>query len=972
MHSLMLRLLPALVALFGMAVNAAAEVVVPRLSVMPTDTAAHKVDLGGEWRFVTVLPEGEVADFTIFSEAPVIEVPGEWVMQGFEVKKGDTAGYGRRFTVPAGWQGQRVKLRCNGIFSESEIYVNGKKVRKHTGGFTPFETDVTDYVRTGTDNELVVAVRSDGTAASASNASNYAAHDIGGILRDIYLFALPEENLAMLHVSTDLDSTYTDATLRADIEVANEGARTLDDGMLRLKLLSPQGRVVAERAVRLPAIGGGTVHAQRVEMAVKAPMKWDPEHPNLYRLQCNVVKGGQTVMTAQRRVGFRSIKTEGNQLLVNGRVVKLRGVCRHEVMPSRGRSLTGDIWRQDVDIFRRGNVNYIRTSHYPPDEALLEACDELGMFVEEEAPLCWAHQTAVPEEEHYDVLVNQHVEMVNRDRSHPSVLMWSMGNESLNFKEYFLKAAETVAEMDPTRPRIFSQWSPDADEGMLEIGNHHYPGPEGPARYRNATRPIVFDEYCHLNAYNRLELSADPGLRNMWGPMLDRMFSDMYHSQGVLGGAIWVGIDDTFFLPGETERAVGYGTWGTIDGWRREKPEYWGMKKAYSPVRLSLAGNGVTDGGIELLAENRHMSADLDECVIRWRAGGREGEQRASMAPGERGTVRLDIPAGTDVSEGIEVSVIGSRGFEIDRYHFRPLPSMAEDADGRKVDSRKIKTRRDASGVAIAVGEGGCWIVDATTGGLKYTDGDDELLWFTPSLMVLPLNGEGEGIQMVGKGQTFTPYNPVCGHWVAESIASGGEGPSVRVKGEYDEAEGEYVYHFASDGSVEVSYDFHMKCDVSPRQVGIVFEVPGGFDHLSWRRKGYWNYYPEGHIGAPEGSAVAFDSSRPVSGLAGPSAEPEWEWAYDQTASGSNVFRSTKENIYEATLGNGGGKKVTVKSDGRQHFRSWLEGGKVKFLVADYVNGGSDTYLTPHAAKEYRPLKAGDRITGTVRISAGR
>ena len=265
-----------------------------------------------------------------------------------------------------------------------------------------------------------------------------------------------------------------------------------------------------------------------------------------------------------RRVGFRQIEVRGNQVFVNNHPIKLRGACHHEVMPLRGRSVNNDMWRRDVELFREGNVNYLRTSHYPPDEALLEACDELGMFVEVEAPFCWAHEAKVPDALRQDILVNQHLAMVNLNRSHPSVLMWSMGNESNLYAEYFKEAAGLVKQIDPTRPRIFSQWGPDADQGELEVTNHHYPGPEGPDKYRNYSRPVVFDEFCHLNAYNRLELAADPGLRNMWGVLLDRMWNAMYHSQGVLGGAIWAGIDDTFFLPGE--RAVGYGTWGPIDG----------------------------------------------------------------------------------------------------------------------------------------------------------------------------------------------------------------------------------------------------------------------------------------------------------------------------------------------------------------------------------------------------------------------
>ena len=546
-----------------------AEIVVPRLSPLPRQVEKERVPLAGTWTF---------------NGKHNIEVPGEWVMQGFEVEKGKEALYERTFNIPARWEGQRVKLRCNGIYSESRICINGKEVDSHLGGFTAFELDVTDFVQIGKTNKMAVYVRSESIADSTSSASQYAVHPLGGITRDLYLFALPETNLSMFHVATVFDSAYVDAKLKTEVEITNESATSKSGLSLHFVLKDAQGKEVAlkQPTHSLQSLAGGASEKVMLSFDVAHPQKWDTEHPYLYTLTCQLKDGKKVLHESVRRVGFRQIEVRGNQMYINNMPIKLRGVCRHEVMPLRGRSVNGDMWRKDVELFRRGNVNYIRTSHYPPDEALLEACDELGMLVEVEAPFCWAHNTNVPEERHEAVLVNQHVEMVNLNRSHPSVLMWSLGNESLKYAEYFKKAGEVVKQLDPTRPRIFSQWGPDADNGELEVTNHHYPGPSGPDTYRNSKRPVTFDEYCHLNAYNRFELAADPGLRNAWGALLDKMWNDMYHSQGVLGGAIWVGIDDTFFLP--DGKTVGYGTWGVIDGWRREKPEYWNMKAESKPT----------------------------------------------------------------------------------------------------------------------------------------------------------------------------------------------------------------------------------------------------------------------------------------------------------------------------------------------------------------------------------------------------
>lgn len=940
----------------------------PRLTPPTADMKRWRLDLNGKWLFHPAPP----ASFWTQSDKKdwkSINVPAEWVMEGFEVEKDKAAGYSRTFRVPSAWRDMRVRLRCNAVYSDSRVYINGRMAGKHLGGMTAFELDVTDLVRPGEENRIDLAVISEGPANATSSAAQYAVHPLGGITRDIYLTALPETHFSLFHVSTTFDKDYTDAVLKAEVAITNESKAALNGAQLVFELKDAEGQTVLAPVTRPTGrIASGADGLSVQTFDIKNPRKWDSEHPYLYTLSCKLVAGGKTVTETVRRVGFRQIEVRGNQVFVNNMPIKLRGACHHEVMPRRGRSMNDDQWRKDVEIFRRGNVNYLRTSHYPPDERLLEAADELGMFVEVEAPFCWAHNApAVPDSLWNDIFVNQHLEMVSLNRSHPSVLIWSMGNESLKWKELFTRAADTVKVVDPTRPRIFSQWSPDADEGALEITNHHYPGPSGPDTYRNSKRPVTFDEFCHLNAYNRLELAADPGVRNLWGDLLDAMWTRMYYSQGVLGGAIWAGIDDTFFLPPDM-RAVGYGTWGPIDGWRREKPEYWGMKKAFSPVKIKLKGNAAADGTLRFDVENRHNFTDLSECSLAWRAGRAQGKVEITLAPRKNGSFTIELPEEARREQTVELHVTGGRGFEIDVYRFQILPLAKKDEPaGRKVEQT---IRETAEAIEITAGDRRFSI--SKRNGLLSTErkGKSELK-DVPSLMVIPLNGYGEGIQMVGRDQNFTPFNPVCEDWLASSVSysTGTEGTDITVKGAYKEAEGQFVYHIDATGGLTVDYDFRMKQDISPRQFGLRFTLPASYTHLAWKRRGYWNVYPEEHIGALEGKAEAFDRSLPVSGIAGPHDKPSKSWIYDQTAAGSNNFRSTKTGIEWAELSGKGDEMLRVNSDGTQHTRTWIDGECIRLLVADYNNAGSEGYLQPHAAVDQKPLKRGDTIKGRIRLT---
>ena len=941
-------------------------VAMPRLSPRPITVAGvskTSVDLAGSWRFNPAPSAGfEMANDASGAGWADIQVPGEWVMQGFKVAPGKAAGYRHTFSVPKDWNGNRIKLRCDGIYSDAAVFINGKQAGRHLGGFTPFELDVTDLVNSGCENTISVAVANESFADKLASGSRYASHPLGGITRKIRLFVLPEVNLSELHLATKFDKEFHDATLEVETEAANQGVANLKDLHVAMSLVAPDGKAVPMVPNRLAMEG----LKGRASIPVAAAFKWDNEHPRLYELTATLKAGDRVLETVKQRFGFRQVEVRGNQMFVNNVPMKLHGVCRHEVHPLLGRSLTPEFWRKDAELFREGNCNFIRTSHYPPAEEFIEACDELGLFVEVEAPFCWAHDTPLTRSQIPDLMTRQELEMLEFYRNHPSITHWSLGNESGHWGDYFLPAAKLLRRLDPTHSLNFSQWAPNADGEFCDIGNHHYPGLGGPNQYAAAPRPITFDEYCHLNSYNRRELATDPGLRDLWGQGLELMWDKMRKSQGCLGGSIWAAIDDTFFLPGG--ETVGFGTWGAIDGWRRPKPEFWHMKKVYSPLRLR--STSVSAGKpVRLTVENRHDFTNLSELRFEWKLGKQSGVAKTSAAPGASGT--LEIPVRGD-GLLLELKAISPRGFIEDVWQ------VALGADPRVAPpvplNKPAPVRLEKTANAFVIrGSMYAATVNAKTGGLQATGSNGKAsLVGGPDLLLLPVNGDNcGGIQMSGSERDVALFTEACHDWKAASVTARttGAGVEVRVEGEYSEAKGAYTLLFGNDGVVALRYAFTVtekgRCD--PRQIGVVFGLPADFQTLEWRRKAHWSAYPQDHIGRPQGAATAFVSGVPLSGLAGPRATPKWSWSADGNQYGTNDFRSTKMNILEATLHSAAGNGVRVLSDGSQHVRSWVDGGAVRMLIADYTNEGAPPFFTEHVTP-HRPLNPGITVEGVVRL----
>jgi hypothetical protein len=950
-----------------------------QLSPRPVVVAGAKelqVNLGGRWRFNASAPN----DFWKLGSSTSaglsdIEVPGEWVMQGFEAPNDVAVGYRRGFKVPADWREGRVKLRCDGVYSDGRVWINGKEAGGHIGGFTPFELEVTELINFEGGNVIALAVKNESLADKLASGTYYANHKLGGITRKICLFTVPTLNIATFDVATTFDKKFRDATVEVTLETANEGKEDIENAVVQFRLRDGDGKEVKIKPnkLKIASLKAGQTIKQSAKISVKAPKKWDAEHPNLYVLSCELKSGGKSLETVERRFGFRQVEIRGRQLFVNNRPVKLHGVCRHETHPLRGRSLTPEICRKDAELFRNANVNFVRTSHYPPSEEFLDACDELGIFVEDEAPFCWAFrwdESKKNDPNYSEPIVRQTLEMVQRDRNHPCVIIWSAANES-NWGTNFECSAEAIRRADASRPRIFSY------SHKLEIMSHHYPGVEISDELSTLEGPVLFDEYMHLNCYNRDELVTDPGVREDWGRAFVRVWEKMNTAKACVGGSIWAGIDDIFYLP--SGKATGYGPWGPLDGWRRAKPEYWHVKKAYSPVQVLTKTIAVPKAGkpIKLEVENRYDFTNLNEVSIEWKAGPESGRVKADIAPRKKGTISIPVKScGLDGRE-LSLEFLSPRGFVIDSYLLpiggikTTMPAASKPASG------KLELAASDADYTIK-SERFTWVFDRKSGQIRSGEIDGHKVFEGgPVLMVLPF---GKGRCEPNYSDDTAAFNPTCSQWRAEEIIAkeSAEGVEVLVKGQYKEASGDYKMLVNKAGQLIVSYMFTYQQEPEPtqhmwnnepdapsyRQMGIVLDFPKSADTLSWERKALWNVYPEDHIGRASGEAKAFRSGK------GPQkqthTEPSWPWSLDENAMGTNDFRSTKRNILWSALKDDEGYGVLVRSDGRQSTRSYVDGDRVRMLVAGYSTGGRDSTSFGHLGDERRILEKGSVFEDTV------
>ncbi|MBT3244972.1 MAG: glycoside hydrolase family 2 [Bacteroidetes bacterium] len=932
------------------------------------------ISLNGTWDFNPAPPESfwKKTRISKLNWQP-IEVPGEWAMQGYNVAPDSDAAYAKTIMIPKDWKGNRVMLKCDGVYSLARIYCNGKEIGRHEGGFTPFEFDLSKAVKFGKENTLLLSVQNESLADTLASATQYAAHQLGGISRKIEIFTVPETHLAWCHIETDLDESNQDAMLKVMLRLDNVWGKTITEPKISVSLspLSFSGETIS-KSWSFSAMKKGDTHDKLLTLPVNKPVKWDPEHPELYQVNIVVKSDGEIIEKTSHTIGFREIVVAGNQVFVNGKPIKLRGVNRHEVHPTRGRSLSITEWRADAQLFKEANVNYIRTSHYPPAEEFIALCDSIGLFVELEAPMCWighgANATWRKENPHdlrFRSLIRQQAfETVAHYRNHPSIIIWSMANESA-WGPIWEELLDDINLIDPTRPVSFHDQAyggfNNHGSTNTQIANIHYPGPGGPAVAWKFDRPLLFGEYAHLNTYNRQEIVTDPGVRDAWGRGLESMWENMYYSKGCLGGAIWSGVDDVFYLPDGT--AVGYGEWGPIDGWRRPKPEYWHLKKIYSPVKIVARKLDRPEIGKPIIVpiENRQLFSDINELTIKWTIGHQYGTATMNLAPGNSGLLHVwpgKEPAGGEV---LDLSFVSPYGIELDHYRLPFQGSEQIQESLQKMLTPELHVLERKASVLMGDTE---WVFDAPSGKLRSVDKlHNIIINGGPELFMVPLK---TGPCNTEHSLHIEVLNEPCHNWKGTISGTGKENGIVYidVEGSYDEADLKLRYNFDQTARVSIDYEIIPHADISPRQLGLVFSMPSEFNQLDWIREGQWTVYPENHIGRTKGTAIPFPKGMLASEDFGD--KPVWTWEEETHSMGSNDFRATRDRLYQASLIDEDGHGIRMFSDGTGAFRAFLQNDNIYFLGASFSTAGGDLFFSSHLASERQPLKKGETRKGTL------
>ena len=609
--------------------------------ILPVTDHTMTRSLNGEWALKVI--EG-TADT---DEVPAqdgswgkIPVPGCWEAYGYCKPSYDKAnpltGYYRTtFSVPTEWKGKRIVLRLDGVLYGYDLWINGKKAGSWRSGYNTALFDITPYInKKRGSQELAMKVITRFPGSDFDYNDDWAP---SGIFRDVTLMAVPETHLSDLTIHAKLSGEVS-----VDTEIANAKKGTT----VKHEIYDMQGNMVGTSKVDNPQL-------------------WTAETPYLYTLRTMLMQKKDTLQVFTNRFGFRETTIEGNVLKLNGKSIKLRGVTCHSTDPVTVKVINEESILRDMKLMKEASVNYIRTSHYPREPRFYELADSLGFYVIDEVPFGFGDKL-LSDTAYYPVLQQRAQATIRRDKNHPSVIIWSLGNEN-PLTDICIRLGEYVSsELDPSRPycypqvgsyfrRFFEGENAKGFPSKAPIYSPHYPTTGQIAGfYQHRDRPVIFTEYCHT-----LGISLEDH---------DRQWEIIQRTPGIAGGSVWEWVDQGMPFKDSLDNRYGYeekvftsdnggfemygnkGTDGLLYADRTPLPNYYELRRNYARAFVSsLKGNVLT-------IVNRYDFLNLkDNVTFRWtltcdRDTVRTGAFTIDCAPHDSATYRMELPEQTGLS----------------------------------------------------------------------------------------------------------------------------------------------------------------------------------------------------------------------------------------------------------------------------------------------------------------------------------
>ncbi|OSP40248.1 beta-galactosidase [Streptomyces sp. 13-12-16] len=530
----------------------------------------YRQSLDGTWKFAYAdRPEDRDADFhrtdTDDADWDTIPVPSVWQLHGHDfpvylnitypywgpngrgeepqppaapTRYNPVGQYRRTFTVPRDWKGRRTFLHFEGVKSAHYVWINGELVGYDEDSYTPSEYDITDHIGPGTNQIAVEVYRyADGDWLEDQDMIR-----LSGIFRSVHLYSTPPVHLRDFKLDTPLNDTYTQGELAVTASVRAYGGGESGRYTVETQLYDARGHAVwprpLEQTADLATAGAGEDVTVRASKAVTRPRLWSAEHPDLYTAVLRLRDpAGKVVETLSHRVGFREFAIKDGLMRINGRPVSFRGTNRHEMHPSRGTALTREDLVEDITLIKRMNMNSVRTSHYPDNPLWYELADEYGLYLVDETNLeTHGIRSEYPGDhpEWTAACVARAQNMVHRDKNHPSVVIWSLGNEA-GGGSTFTAMHDWIRSYDPTR---VIQYEGDDRPEISDIRSRMYESPsrvEQRAADTADTRPYVMIEYSHAMG------NSNGNFKKYW---------DVVRRHDVLqGGWIWDFADQSLYTP---------------------------------------------------------------------------------------------------------------------------------------------------------------------------------------------------------------------------------------------------------------------------------------------------------------------------------------------------------------------------------------------------------------------------------------